>query len=160
MNVGESAAKFRLEMVDLNWSFCGRCNSANQRWWCEGDVHLLSRWEGKTISWHLQKTTIINFFPMNIFGTDSWYDQVSDTISTKIFFNMCGFCATILSDPLSILTHVTTGLNALQKMFKASCLAIILYGCESWIITRAISKGLNGLTASCCDEIQAQGDWV
>ena len=35
------------------------------------------------------------------------------------------------------------------NIFKASCISILLYGFESWIITRTLEKSLNGFATSC-----------
>src|SRR5206468_2280705 len=35
------------------------------------------------------------------------------------------------------------------KFFMTTCLSILLYGCESWIINKKIENKLNGFTMNC-----------
>ncbi len=35
------------------------------------------------------------------------------------------------------------------NIFRASCISILLYGSESWIVTKALDKSLNSFATSC-----------
>ena len=43
----------------------------------------------------------------------------------------------------------TTPIELKIKMFKATCLSIILYGCEGWTLTKKLEDKLNSFTTSC-----------
>ena len=35
------------------------------------------------------------------------------------------------------------------KIFQTSCLSVLLYGCESWILTKDLKKSINAFATSC-----------
>jgi hypothetical protein len=39
--------------------------------------------------------------------------------------------------------------TTIPNIFRASCISILLYGSESWIITKALEKFLNSFATSC-----------
>ena len=45
----------------------------------------------------------------------------------------------------------STKINLTLKLniYKASCLSILLYGCESWIITQKLASNLNSFATNC-----------
>ena len=49
----------------------------------------------------------------------------------------------------TILTSPTLHLQLRTRIFKAACISILLYGCESWILTEALSDRLDTYARAC-----------